>query len=363
MKNILLLLLTVTAAAFGQVTVDNSGAAQVVPWPLVVQFPGVCKYGQVIQRSDLPIGSNIYQCGTHNDWNQVASSTSTGAAITSNDGSVTVVGSDLSVNPALFASAAGNTDLSGANKVGLGGNGFVSVSIPNEGTTGTTLNLLAILTAATAKVPLTSTTSGIVGVVISGAGTAGNARIATQGWANCIFDGATTANHYIGISASSAGKCTDVGAALPSTGQVLGIVTTTNGGGGTYAVLLQPPTIGISRVKSFGYSFDGGGSALSSGVTKYITVPFACAITAWDILVDTGTGTIDVWKIATGTVIPTISNTITASAKPVISSGTALRSTTLTGWTTAVAANDIIGINLNAVASATYLNFSLECLQ
>lgn len=117
--------------------------------------------------------------------------------------------------------------------------------------------------------------------------------------------------------------------------------------------------------RSFGGAFDGAGSALTSGSTKttYFTIPFACTITAWNITVDTGTVTFDIWKIATGTAIPTVTNTITASALPAISTGTALHSTTLTGWTTSVSANDIIAVNINTVASATKASLIVECDQ
>jgi hypothetical protein len=74
-----------------------------------------------------------------------------------------------------------------------------------------------------------------------------------------------------------------------------------------------------------------------------------------------GTATIDVWKIATGTAVPTVSNTITASAIPAISTGTAKRSTTLTGWTTAVSLGDIFGFNLSASSGATQASLVLEC--
>ena len=118
-----------------------------------------------------------------------------------------------------------------------------------------------------------------------------------------------------------------------------------------------------SQIRSIGAGFDGGGSALTSGATQtaYFTVPFACTIAAWNITVDTGTITFDVWKIATGTAIPTVSNTITASALPAISTGTAVHSTTLTGWTTSVSANDIFGVNINTVATATKASLVLQC--
>ncbi len=118
-----------------------------------------------------------------------------------------------------------------------------------------------------------------------------------------------------------------------------------------------------SNVRAFGYSFDGGGSALTAGATGYLTLPYACTIAAWNISVDAGTATVDIWKLATGTAIPTISNTITASAIPAISTGTSIHSTTLTSWTTSVAANDIIGINLKVVATATFVNLTVQCNQ
>jgi hypothetical protein len=125
------------------------------------------------------------------------------------------------------------------------------------------------------------------------------------------------------------------------------------------------PVTANNKIRAIGATFDGAGVALTSGATQttYFTSPYACTISAWNATVDTGTITIDVWKIATGTAIPTSANTITASALPAISTGTAKHSTTLTGWTTTVSANDIFGFNINAVASATKASIVLECDQ
>lgn len=117
------------------------------------------------------------------------------------------------------------------------------------------------------------------------------------------------------------------------------------------------------NIRAFGYSFDGGGTALTAGVTGYLTVPYACTIAAWNISVDAGTATVDLWKIATGTAVPTISNTITASAIPAISTGTSVHSTTLTGWTTTVTANDIVAVNLKVTATASFVNLTVQCNQ
>jgi hypothetical protein len=115
--------------------------------------------------------------------------------------------------------------------------------------------------------------------------------------------------------------------------------------------------------QGFGASFGSVASGASALVvdTAYFTVPKACTINAWNINVNAGTATFDVWKVATGTAIPTVTNSITASAQPAISTGTSLHSTSMSGWTTSVAANDIVAVNLKTVATATYASLVVEC--
>ena len=112
------------------------------------------------------------------------------------------------------------------------------VQIANASSTGTTVHKLAKLTGAPSKAVVSGAgdTGGVIGIVNSGAGTTGSATIQESGQTTCVFDGATTAGHYVQISASVAGDCTDAGATLPTSGQVIGQVLTTNGGGGTYTV-------------------------------------------------------------------------------------------------------------------------------
>lgn len=128
-----------------------------------------------------------------------------------------------------------------------------NVQVPNAGTTGTTLNKLAKLTGApsTAVIATTSDTTGVLGVVVSGSGTTGNAEIAVSGEASCVFDGATTAGNYVQISTTNHGECKDAGAAYPTSLQILGRVLTTNGGAGTYPLWLFS-----SEIK--GYTTGGG---------------------------------------------------------------------------------------------------------
>lgn len=113
---------------------------------------------------------------------------------------------------------------------------YIAVQIPNAGSTGTTLNKIAKLTGTgTAVIATTSDTTGLLGVVSGGAGTTGNASIATAGQVGCVFDGATTANDYVIESVTTNGDCHD-GGSTPPTVQTLGRVLSTNGGAGTYKI-------------------------------------------------------------------------------------------------------------------------------
>ena len=154
-----------------------------------------------------------------------------------------------------------------------------------------------------------------------------------------------SAKFQLGTTGAVSGDCAQFDASLNITGPGTGAGC---GAGGT-------------QIHAFGASFGGAGTALTSPITVYTTVPYSCTIQAWNITVDAGTATVDIWKVATGTAIPTVANTITASATPAISTGTAIHSTTLTGWTTSVAANDIFGFNLKVVSTATYVNLAVQC--
>jgi hypothetical protein len=102
---------------------------------------------------------------------------------------------------------------------------------------------------------------------------------------------------------------------------------------------------------SVGLNLDGQGSVLSTGQKGYVRVPFNGTITGWSIISDViGSAVFDVWK---SSVYPTSANTITGSAKPTLNSSTTGQSTTLTGWTTAVLAGDIIGWNLDSASTIT----------
>ncbi|MGA2270281.1 MAG: hypothetical protein ABSH44_17555 [Bryobacteraceae bacterium] len=115
-------------------------------------------------------------------------------------------------------------------------------SVANAGAGGTTLATITSLTGAPSTAVKTTTgCTGIVGVTVGGAGTTGNAIIATSGSVSIVFDGDTVAGHYFTCSTTVAGNAHDTGAStFPASGWAGGVVLTTNTGTGTYAALLFP---------------------------------------------------------------------------------------------------------------------------
>jgi hypothetical protein len=106
--------------------------------------------------------------------------------------------------------------------------------------------------------------------------------------------------------------------------------------------------------------FDGGGAAIAVGKKAYVSVPYACTITAARVLADqSGSIVVDVWKDAYVNYPPTDADSITASAPPTITTAVKSEDTTLTGWTTAVTAGDVLCFNVDSCTTITWATIVL----
>lgn len=110
------------------------------------------------------------------------------------------------------------------------------------------------------------------------------------------------------------------------------------------------------------FTFDGGGSVLTTGAKKvYVTVPVACTIVKNRVLADvSGSIVFDIWKDTYTNFPPAVADTITASAKPTLSSAIKSEDSTLTGWTTAIAAGSVLEVNIDSVSTITKAILTLE---
>jgi hypothetical protein len=184
--------------------------------------------------------------------------------------------------------------------------------------------------------------------------------------------GFSSSDIWIAKVVTSGGSITSIddvrtGFLAPGTGAGFGTVTTTGSPASPDFTCFSGSTsitnCTIPRGISFTIGDPSASSALTSGstTTDYVTVPFGCTISAYNLAIDTGTITVKFWKIATGSAIPTSSNSISTSGVS-ISSGTAIHSTTTSDFTTTtVSANDIMAMTVTAVASAHFVNGVLQC--
>lgn len=118
------------------------------------------------------------------------------------------------------------------------------------------------------------------------------------------------------------------------------------------------------RLGALGILIDGGGAVITTGVKGFLEVPFACTITGVTLLssdpaVLAGSIVVDIWKDTYANYPPTVADTITASARPTLSSAVKSKDTTLTGWTKAIAAGDVLGFNVVSVATLQRVMLSL----
>lgn len=118
----------------------------------------------------------------------------------------------------------------------------------------------------------------------------------------------------------------------------------------------------LTNLRKGGATFiigDGSG-VIATGFKGFVQIPYAGTIVGVKMLADqTGSIIVDLWKDTYANYPPVVGDTITV-AKPTISATNKSSDTTLTGWITAVAAGDIIGINVDSVTTLTRVTLVIE---
>jgi hypothetical protein len=112
---------------------------------------------------------------------------------------------------------------------------------------------------------------------------------------------------------------------------------------------------------SLTFIIDGGGSAITTGQKGHLEIPFAGTIKQVTMLADaSGSIVVDIWKDTYANFPPTDADSITAAAPPTISSAQKSQDATLTGWTTAIAAGDILAFNVDSCTTIKRVTISLK---
>jgi hypothetical protein len=139
-------------------------------------------------------------------------------------------------------------------------------------------------------------------------------------------------------------------------------VPVAQGGTGAMDAAGARANLGIgAQVSAVSATFDGGGSSPTVGTIGYVRVPYSGTITKASIFADvSGSAVVDVWKDVWANYPPTVAGTIAASAKPTLSSAIKAEDATLSGWTTAVTAGDVIAFKIDSCTTITRLSIALE---
>ena len=140
-----------------------------------------------------------------------------------------------------------------------------------------------------------------------------------------------------------------------STGSLLSLT-------GSAIVYVTAAAADITQTTAIGYAIDGGGAAIVTGLLGgSLRVPFSGTINSVTLLADqTGSIVVDIWKDSYASYPPTVADSICASAKPTLSSAEKSEDTTLTGWTTAITAGDILRFNVDSATTVQNVTLILK---
>lgn len=167
-----------------------------------------------------------------------------------------------------------------------------------------------------------------------------------------------------GVTGPNGGPTGPTGAVAP-TGP-----TGPNGGptgptGNTGPTGFTGPT-GPSQVIGLEMIVDGIGNVIGTGVKGYLEVPFNMSLSQAVLLADeTGSIVVDIWRCTFaqfdgGVTHPVVTDRITASAQPTISSATSSKDSTLSGWVTTLNKGDILAVNVISCTAIKRVTVSLS---
>ena len=244
------------------------------------------------------------------------------------------------------------------------------------------LSILLILASglfAQAPLPIFSGSGGGGGAPVTPGGSSGQCQYnnagAFGGVTGCTSDGTTITlvAPILGTPASATlTNATGLPAASVLSGALVnGMAATTqsaNDNSTKLATTAYADRIGTTtnqKIRTIGASFgsfQSGASALTAAATACVPTYFSGTIQSVEIIADvTGIATIDVKTVAHSSWTGTAStSSITASDIPTLVGGSAVYTdTTLTGWTTALPAGNVLGFNVISVSGLKMVTLTL----
>jgi len=111
--------------------------------------------------------------------------------------------------------------------------------------------------------------------------------------------------------------------------------------------------------RTIAFMISGGGSAITTGSKGFLAIDYDCTIISWSIFADqTGSIVVDVKK-STYAGFPTTSS-IAGTEKPTLSAAQKNQDTTLTTWTTAITAGDVLEFVVDSASTVTSVTVTIK---
>jgi len=117
----------------------------------------------------------------------------------------------------------------------------------------------------------------------------------------------------------------------------------------------------VAQVATINIVIDGGGAEIADGTEVDVEIPYNCTISAATALADqSGSIVVDLWMEAYADYPPADADSITAAAPVTITTATKSQDTTLTDWTTALVAGEILRAHVDSCTTIQRVTISLK---
>ena len=118
---------------------------------------------------------------------------------------------------------------------------------------------------------------------------------------------------------------------------------------------------GAQQISSIEVILNGNGYVLSPGVKAHVEAHFPFTIQAVEMFADAvGSMVVDIWKDTYANYPPADPDSITSSSPPTLSGASKSTDTVLSGWTTSVAAGDVLAFNIDSVSLISRVTIALK---